>query len=71
MGDNDNPMIEWRQNIIAQITQARTAKGLSQAQLAELLHTHRSNISRLESGGHNPSLSFLLRVAVVWIWNWI
>ena len=65
MGDNDGVMKEWRQNIISQITQARAAKGLSQAQLAELLHTHRSNISRLESGGHNPSLDFLLRVAAV------
>lgn len=65
MGDNDAAMKEWRQNIISQITRARAAKGLSQAQLAELLHTHRSNISRLESGGHNPSLDFLLRVAAV------
>ena len=65
MGDNDNTMKEWRQNIITQISKARIAKGLSQAQLAELLQTHRSNISRLESGGHNPSLDFLLRVASV------
>ena len=63
MGDTGASMREWRQNIIAQITQARAAKGLSQAQLAELLHINRSNISRLESGGHNPSLDFLLRVA--------
>lgn len=60
MKDNDSAMKEWLQNIIA-----RNAKGLSQVQLAELLHTHRSNISRLESGGHNPSLDFLLRVAAV------
>lgn len=65
MGDNEAMMKEWRQNIIAQITRARTEKGLTQAQLAKLLHTHRSNISRLESGGHNPSLDFLLRVAAV------
>ena len=65
MGDNDAAMKEWRRSIIAQITQARIAKGLSQSQLAELLNTHRSNISRLESGGHNPSLDFLLRIASV------
>ena len=65
MEDNNETLKEWRQNIISQIAQARMAKGLSQAQLAELLHTHRSNISRLESGGHNPSLDFLLRVASV------
>ncbi len=62
---NDNTMKAWRQNIVQQIAQARIAKGLSQTQLAELLGTHRSNISRLESGGHNPSLDFLLRVAAV------
>ena len=63
MEDNDGVMKVWRQNIISQITKARIAKGWSQAQLAKLLHTHRSNISRLESGGHNPSLDFLLRLA--------
>jgi transcriptional regulator with XRE-family HTH domain len=65
MGDNDTAMQAWRQNIIARIAQARTAQGLTQTQLAELLHTHRSNISRLESGRHNPSLDFMLRVAAV------
>ena len=63
MGDNDIVMKEWRQNIIKRIIQARIAKGMTQAQLAGLLKTHRSNISRLESGGHNPSLDLLLRVA--------
>jgi len=58
-------MKELRQNIIFQISQARIEKGLTQAQLAALLNTHRSNISRLESGEHNPSLDFLLRVASV------
>lgn len=29
----------------------------------QIIPLHRSNISRLESGGHNPSLDFLLRVA--------
>jgi len=63
MGDNDIITKEWRQSIITQIIQARISKGLTQAQLAGLLKTHRSNISRLESGTHNPSLDFLLRVA--------
>ena len=53
----------WRQEIIEKITAARIAKGLTQAQLAGLLGTHRSNISRLESGSHSPSLDFLLRIA--------
>lgn len=60
----DNNMTKtWRQSIIEQIVKARTDKGLTQAQLAQRLDTHRSNISRLESGEHNPSLDFLLRVA--------
>ncbi|HQM96423.1 MAG TPA: helix-turn-helix domain-containing protein [Clostridia bacterium] len=58
-----NEMKTWRQEIIEKITEARVAKGMTQTQLAELLGTHRSNISRLESGSHSPSLDFLLRVA--------
>jgi len=65
MNDNDIAMKKWRQNTISQIKHARISKGMSQAQLAERLNTHRSNVSRLESGDHNPSLDFLLRVAAV------
>jgi transcriptional regulator with XRE-family HTH domain len=65
MKDNNIYLKEWRQNIIERIAQARAAKGWSQAQLAGSLGTQRSNISRLESGAHNPSLDFLLRVASV------
>jgi len=59
----DDEMKIWRQEIIGKITAARVSKGMTQAQLADILGTHRSNISRLESGGHSPSLDFLLRVA--------
>ena len=59
----DSQMKIWRQEIIEKITAARVDKGMTQAQLAELLGTQRSNISRLESGGHSPSLDFLLRIA--------
>jgi transcriptional regulator with XRE-family HTH domain len=55
----------WRQRIIEQIAAARTAQGMTQTQLAKLLGTQRSSISRLESGTHSPSLDFLLRVAAV------
>ncbi|HBN82339.1 MAG TPA: XRE family transcriptional regulator [Clostridiales bacterium] len=54
---------KWRQSIIERIVQVRTAQGFTQALLAEMLGTHRSNISRLESGAHNPSLDFLLKVS--------
>ena len=59
----DDEMKIWRQEIIGKITAARVSKGMTQTQLADILGTHRSNISRLESGGHSPSLDFLLRVA--------
>jgi len=52
----------WRKSIIQKIIQVRIERGLSQAQLANLVGINRSNISRLESGEHNPSLDFLLRV---------
>jgi transcriptional regulator with XRE-family HTH domain len=59
----DNDMMVWRQEIIEKIVSARVGKGMTQTQLAALLGTHRSNISRLESGAHSPSLDFLLRIA--------
>jgi len=62
MNDNVDTTKEWRKNILKQVAQARIAKGMSQAQLAELLGIQRSSISRLESGEHNPSLDSLLRV---------
>jgi len=65
MKDNDKILKEWRQNIVDRIAEARAAKSWTQAQLAESLGTQRSNISRLESGSHNPSLDFLLRVAAL------
>jgi len=60
---NDIEQKAWRQKIIDQITAARIAKGLTQAQLATILGTQRSNISRLESGEHSPSLDLILRAA--------
>lgn len=59
----ENELKIWRQQIIDQIAAARVAKGMTQTQLAELLGTQRSSISRLESGEHSPSLDFILRAA--------
>ena len=59
----DQEMKLWRQEIIKKLTEARLAKGMTQAQLAQQLGTQRSNISRLESGGHSPSLDLVLRAA--------
>ena len=36
---------------------------MTQSELAKLVGTQKSNISRLESGNYNPSLDFLIKVA--------
>lgn len=56
-------LLETRQNIVSKLTQARLEKGLSQAQLAELIGTQRSNICRIESGGQNLSLDMLIKIS--------
>ena len=63
MNGQEDKIKQWRQNIIEQIVEARISQGITQTQLAEMIGTHRSNISRLESGTHNPSLDFLLKIA--------
>ncbi len=52
-----------RSEIIAQLVEARLAKGISQAELARMIGTQRSNLCRLESGGQNPSLDTLVKIA--------
>lgn len=52
-----------RRKIIAQIVEARLEKGISQAELARMVGTQRSNICRLESGAQNPSLDMVLKIA--------
>lgn len=46
-----------------QITRLRIERGLTQAQLAEMVGTKQPSIARLESGETPPNLSFLKRVA--------
>jgi transcriptional regulator with XRE-family HTH domain len=45
-----------------QVARLRMKRGLTQKQLAKLVGTRQSSISRLESGKAQPSLSFLRRV---------
>lgn len=45
------------------IIEARIAKGITQGELATLVGTAQSNISRIESGRNLPSLSFLEKIA--------
>ena len=50
--------------IIREIIKVRKDRNLTQKALAELVGTKQSNISRLESGTYNPSLSFLRKIAM-------
>jgi DNA-binding XRE family transcriptional regulator len=54
---------ESEYKIIEAIIMARKEKNLTQKDLAKLIGTRQSNISRLESGNYNPSLEFLNKVA--------
>jgi len=51
-------------DIIRQVIKARVEQNLTQAQLAQKIGTRQSNISRLEHGNYNPSLSFLKKLAL-------
>ena len=46
-----------------QIARLRIQRGLTQAQLAEMVGTRQPSIARLENGSSVPSLSFLERIA--------
>ena len=59
----DKGLLTMRQKVIQKLTQARLEKGLSQAQLARLIGTQRSNICRIESGAQNLSLDMMIRIA--------
>lgn len=50
-------------SLIDQLIYMRTQAGLTQAQLAERMHTQKSNISRLERGNANPSWVTLQKYA--------
>ena len=49
--------------IADQVQTQRTARSLSQRELAELVGTTQSAIARLESGGRPPRIDTLLRIA--------
>jgi len=61
---NELKMNEAEYKIIEEIIMARKEKNLTQRDLAELIGTKQSNISRLESGNYNPSLDLLNRIAL-------
>jgi len=46
-----------------QVARLRMVRGLTQAQLAEMVGTRQPSIARLENGSSTPSLSFLTKIA--------
>lgn len=46
-----------------QVARLRLLRGLTQAQLAEMVGTRQPSIARLENGSSTPSFSFLNRIA--------
>ncbi len=54
---------EAEYQLIKEIIQARLEQNLTQNDLAQLIGTRQSNISRLENGNANPSLDFLEKIA--------
>ena len=59
----DYKALEPEYELIRQIIKARMEQDMTQSELAMLIGTKQSNISRLEGGDYNPSLRFLKRVA--------
>ena len=55
--------LEPEYQLAAALIRLRLAKGLTQEELARLLHTKQESIARLESGSSLPSLSMVKRVA--------
>jgi transcriptional regulator with XRE-family HTH domain len=60
---NENNVLRSRQRIISKLTEARLEKQMSQAELASLIGTQRSNICRIESGTQNLSLDMLIKIS--------
>lgn len=52
-----------RTMVAEELKAARLSKKMTQQELADMTHTQKSNISRMESGSYNPSLDFLVKVA--------
>lgn len=49
--------------LASMLIRKRIEKGLTQGELAQKIGTRQSAISRLESGGYNPSFALLKKVA--------
>ena len=60
---NEYDALEPMYEITKEVIRMRIAKGLTQKELAELIGTKQSAISRLENGSSNPSIEFLSKIA--------
>lgn len=49
--------------VAAELIRLRLSCGLTQAKLAEVLHTKQASIARIESGAYLPSLSMIKKIA--------
>lgn len=49
--------------VIEKLIERRLKKGVTQGQLAEMIVTKQTAISRFESGKYNPTVGFLFKVA--------
>ena len=60
---NELKLNETEYKIIEETIMARKERNLTQKDLAKLIGTKQSNISRFESGNYNPTLDFLNKIA--------
>ncbi|WP_271273765.1 helix-turn-helix domain-containing protein [Aliamphritea hakodatensis] len=60
---NEYDALESEFSLINQLFEMRKAAGLTQEQVAAVMHTKKSNISRLEKGGVAPKIDTLKRYA--------
>ena len=58
-----NSVQQARVEVATQLRILRKAQDMTQAELADIVGTKKSNISRLESGRYNPSLDLMVKVA--------
>jgi predicted transcriptional regulator len=54
---------ELEYQLISEVIKARIEKNITQKDLATLIGTKQSNISRFENGNANPSIEFLKKIA--------
>ena len=52
-----------RKSLVREYIYLRKLKGLTQAEVAERAGISRTNVSRFESGGYNPTLEMLVNLA--------